>query len=50
MKQLITAFILFVACIAQAQIYDDYIGAGQSQGVTFTSSDTQSNGLAAMNG
>ena len=50
MKQLITALILFVAGLSQGQIYDDYIGAGQSQGVTFTSSDSQSNGLAAMNG
>ncbi len=50
MKQLLTLIILTCSLHLTAQIYDDYIGAGQSQGVTFTSSDNQSNGLAAMNG
>ena len=50
MKQLLIAFLLFIAWHTEAQIYNDYIGAGQSQGVTFTSSDSQSDGLAAMNG
>ena len=50
MKQLLTSFILFSALLTQGQIYDDYIGAGQSQGVTFTSSDSQSDGLSAING
>jgi len=50
MKQLSTLILLVCSLQLSAQIYDDYIGAGQSQGVTFTSSDSQSNGLAAMNG
>lgn len=50
MKQLLTFFLFVYSLHLTAQIYDDYIGAGQSQGITFTSSDSQSNGLAAMNG
>ena len=50
MKQLTSTFLLFLSIQVSAQIYDDYIGAGQSQEVTFTSSDSQADGLSAMNG
>lgn len=50
MKQILTLLSLIYSFHLSAQIYEDYIGAGQSEGVSFSSSDNQSNGLAAMNG
>lgn len=50
MKKILLLFLLTGSLHISAQVYEDYIGAGQSQGVSFTSSDSQSNGLAAMNG
>lgn len=50
MKQLLAVLILLMGYWSQGQIYDDYIGAGHSQGVTFTSSDSEADGFAAING
>ncbi len=50
MNQLLTSLLLVFSSLLSAQVYEDYIGAGQSEDVTFTSSDNQSDGLAAMNG
>ena len=50
MKQFTTLVFILITLHLHSQIYDDYIGAGQSEGITFISSDSESNGLAAMNG
>ncbi len=49
----ILAFLLTALTMSfhsDAQVYSDYVGAGQSQDVTVTSSDPQSNGIHSVNG
>lgn len=45
---------LLLCCLAWswalAQTYSDYLGAGQAQGITFSSSDPDADGLAAVDG
>jgi len=51
MKTIITLLTaLCFSCILKAQIYDDYIGQDQIQGVSVTSSSDQSNALKSING
>lgn len=51
MKKIVpTIAFLLLLNAAFSQIYDDYIGAGNSIDVTVTSSDTQSEGIKTVNG